>query len=89
MEQEASFNKQLKKEITARVQMNEKIQNLPTEHPFDFTEYVEKQKEENEIDLGLFLKTAEEKKNIYNQTPVNTLIENIKKLKKGLFTNGY
>ena len=66
-----------------------KIQNLPTEHPFDFTEYVEKQKEENEIDLGLFFEIAEEKKIIYNQTPVNSLIENIEKLEKGLFTNGF
>ena len=58
-------------------------------NPFDFTDYVEKQKEENEIDLGLFLELAEENKIIYNQTPVNTLIEDIEKLKNGFFTNGY
>ena len=50
---------------------------LRKENPFDFTDYVEKQKEENEIDLGLFLELAEENKIIYNQTPVNTLIEDM------------
>ena len=61
MEHKSSFNKQLRKEIRS-------------ENPFDFTDYIEKQKEENEIDLGLFLELAEENKNIYNQTPVSTLI---------------
>ena len=59
------------------------------ENPFDFTDYVEKQKEENEIDLGLFLELAEENKIIYNQTPISTLIEDMEKLKNGFFTNGY
>ena len=62
---------------------------LRTENPFDFTEYVEKQNEENEIDLGLFLELAEENKIIYNQIPVNTLIEDMEKLKNGFFTIGY
>ena len=62
---------------------------LRKENPFDFTEYVEKQKEENEIDLGLFLELAEENKIIYNQTPVNTRIEDMEKMKNGYFTNGY
>ena len=35
---------------------------LRKENPFDFTDYVEKQKEENDIDLGLFLELAEENK---------------------------
>ena len=70
-------------------QLKKKIKNLPVENPFDFTEYVEKQKEENEIDLGLFLELAEENKIIYNQVPVNNLIEDMKKLKNGFFTNGY
>ena len=35
-------------------QFKKKIKNIPKENPFDFTDYVEKQKEENEIDLGLF-----------------------------------
>ena len=52
-----------------------KTKSLPGENPFDFTEYVEKQKKENEIDLGLLLEVVEEVKNIYNQTPVKTLIE--------------
>ena len=76
MEHKSSFNKQLRKEI-------------PSENPFDFTDYVEKQKEENEIDLGLFLELAEENKNIYNQTPVSTLIKDMEKLKNGFFPNGY
>ena len=59
------------------------------ENPFDFTDYLKKQKEDNEIDLGLFLELAEENKIIYNQTPVNTLIEDMKKLKNGFFTSGY
>ena len=39
---------------------------LRKKNPFDFTDYVEKQKEENEIDLDLFLELAEENKIIYN-----------------------
>ena len=59
------------------------------ENPFDFTECFEKKKEDNEIDLGLFLELAEENKIIYNQTPVNILIEDMEKLKNGFFTKGY
>ena len=70
-------------------QLKNKIKILPVENPFDFTEYVEDQKEENEIDLGLFLELAEQNKIIYNQVPVNTLIEDTEKLKNGFFTNGY
>ena len=70
-------------------QLKNKSKNLPKENPFDFTEYVNKQKEENEIDLGLFLELAEENKIIYNQVPINILIEDIEKLKNGFFTNGY
>ena len=62
---------------------------LRKENPFDFTDYVEKQKEKNEKDLGLFLELAEENKIIYNQTQVNTLIEDMEKLKNGFFTNCY
>ena len=61
---------------------------MTEENPFDFTEYIEKQNEENEIDLGLFLELAEENKIIYNQVPVNTLIEDMEKLKNGFLTNG-
>ena len=76
MEHKSSFSKQLRKEI-------------PKENPFDFTDYFEKQKEENEIDIGLFLEIAEENEIIYNQTPVSTLIEDMEKLTNGFFTNGY
>ena len=62
---------------------------FPKENLFDFTDYFKKQKEENEIDLGLFLQLVEEDKIIYNQTPVNTLIEDMEKLKSGFLTKGY
>ena len=70
-------------------QLKNKIRNLPKENLFDLTDIVEKQKEENEIDLGLFLELAEENKIIYNQVPINTLVEDMEKLKNGFFTNGY
>ena len=89
MEHKSSFNKQLRKEISARAVMNKQIENIPKDNPFDFTDIVKKQKEDDEIDLGLFLELAEENKIIYNQTPVNTLIEDMEKLKNGFFTNGY
>ena len=41
-------------------QLKWKSKNFPSENPFDFTENVKKQKEENEIDLGLFFELAEE-----------------------------
>ena len=43
----------------------------------------------NEIDFDSFLALAEENKIIYNQAPVNTLIEGVEKLKNCFFTNGY
>ena len=46
-----------------------------------------REKEEDEIVSGFFLKIAEEDKKVYNQTPVNTLIEDMAKLKNGLLTN--
>ena len=68
--------------------MNElrKIKNHPTENPFDFTEYVDRQKEEDEIHSGLFFELAENKM-IYNQIPVSILIKDMEK-NKNLFTNG-
>ena len=42
------------------------MENVRSENPFDFTDYLEMQKGENEIDLGLFFKLAEENKIIYN-----------------------
>ena len=35
-------------------QLKRKIKNLPSQCPFDFTEYFEMHKEENEIELGVF-----------------------------------
>ena len=66
-------------------QLKNKIKNLPKENPFDFTDVV---KEDDEIDLGLFLELAEENKIIYNQVPVTTLKEDMEKLTNGFFTNG-
>ena len=80
----------LKDEVKLKIkQLKNKFKNLPKENPFDFTEYNNKQKEENEIDLGLFLELAEENKIFYNQVPINILIEDMEKLKNGFFTNGY
>ena len=77
----------VKEEVKLKIkQLKNKIKNLPKENPFDFTDIV---KEDDEIDLGLFLELFEENKIIYNQTPVNTLIEDMEKLKNGFFTNGY
>ena len=70
-------------------ELKKKIKKIPEENPYDFTDYLEKQKQQKEIDLGLFLELAEENKIIYNQTPVNTLIEDMEKLKNGFFTNCY
>ena len=90
LKQIISHIEQAKEEVKLKIrQLKKKIKNLPVENPFDFTEYLEKQKEENEIDLGLFLELAEENKIIYNQVPVNNLIEDMEKLKNGFFTNGY
>ena len=60
-------------------------EQLGEENLFDVTKYVEKQKENNEIDLGLFVELAEENKSKYNQTPVNTFL----KLKNSVFVNGF
>ena len=80
----------VKEEIKLKIkQLKNKIKNIPKENPFDFTDIVEKQKEENEIDLGLFLELAEENKFIYNQVQVTTLIEDMEKLPNSFFTNGY
>ena len=62
-------------------QLKNKIKNIPKDNPFDFTDIVEKQKEENEIDLGLFLELAEGNKIIYNQVPINILVEDMEKIK--------
>ena len=80
----------VKEEVKLKIkQLKNKIKNLPIENPFDFTDIVEKRKEENEIDLGLFLELAEENKIIYNQVPINILIGDMEKLKNGFLTNGY
>ena len=47
-----------------------------------------KQEQENEVDLGFFLEISEEDNIIYNQVPLYTLIEDMEKLKIGFFTFG-
>ena len=90
LKQIISHLEEVKNEVKLKIkQLKNKIKNLPKENPFDLTDIVEKQKEENEIDLGLFLELAEENKILYNQVPINTLIEDMEKLKNGFFTNGY
>ena len=90
LKQIISHIEQAKEEVKLKIkQLKIKIKKLPIENPFDFTEYVKEQEEDKEIDLGLFLELAEENKIIYNQVPVITLIEDMKKLKNGFFTNGY
>ena len=70
----------MKEEVKLKIkQLKNKIKKLPKENPFDFTDIIEKQKEENEIDLGLFLELAEENKIVYSQVPVTTLIEDMEK----------
>ena len=66
-------------------ELKKKIKNILKQNRFDFTQYVEKQKEGFEIDLGLFLELAEQNKIIHNQTPVNIRIEDMENLKNGFF----
>ena len=83
-------NEEVKNEVKLNIEeLKKKIQTLPKNNPCDFTENVEKQKEDNERDLGLFLELAKENKIIYNQTPANTLIEDVEKLRRGFCTVGY
>ena len=42
-------------------ELKKKTKNIPTENPFDFTEYVENQKEHFEIDLGFFSRISRRK----------------------------
>ena len=87
LNQTISHIEDVKEQVKLKVkQLKNKIKNLPKENPFDFTDIV---KEDDEIDLGLFLELAEEKKIIYNQVPINILVEDMEKLRNGFFTNGY
>ena len=90
LKQIISHIEEVKDQIEIKIkQLKKKIEILPVENPFDFTEYIEKEKEENDIDLGLFFELAEENKIIYNQVPINILIEDMQKLTNGFLTNGY
>ena len=90
LKQVISHIEEAKDQVKLKIkELERRIQNFPIENPFDFTECLEMQKEENEIDLGLFFQLAEENKICYNQVPVNNLIEDMKKLKYGCSTKGY
>ena len=75
LKQIISHIEEVEEQVKLKVkELKKKIENIPKENPFDFTEYVEKQKAENDIDIGFFLELAEENRMIYNQTPKNVLI---------------
>ena len=77
-----SHIEEVKEQVKIKIEeLKRKFKNLPKENLFDFTEYIEGEQEENEIDLGLFHDLAEENKIVYNQTPVNTPIEDMEKMK--------
>ena len=69
--------------------MERKLKNINKENPSDFTKYIEKQKKDNGIYLGFLFELAEENKIIYNQVLLNTLVEDMEKMKNGFSTNGY
>ena len=80
----------MKDEVKIKIiELKMKIQIIPKENLFDFTKTVEERKEEKYIDLGVFHELAEETKFIYDQAPVNTRIEDMEKLKKEFFPNGF
>ena len=83
-------SKKKKDEVKVKIkQLKKKNKEIPNENPFDFTEYVRKQKEDKKIDIGLILELAEENKIIYNQVPVSNLIEGMERLNNAFSTNGY
>ena len=90
LKQIISHIEEVKDQIKIKIeQLKKKIKVLPVENPFDFTEYIEKEKVENEIDFGLFFELAEENKIKYNQVPIKILIADMQKVTNGFFTNGY
>ena len=89
LKQTVSHIEEVNDEVKLKIKEFKKIKNIHKENLFDFTDYVKKQKEDVEIDDGLFLKLAEENKIIYNHTPVNTMKEDMEILKNGIFMNGY
>ena len=84
-----SLVEDVKDEVKLNNKQLTKKKNIPRENPFDFTEFVKKPKDDDEIDLGLFLEIAAENKIINNQTPVNTLIDEMEKLENSFSTSGY
>ena len=90
MKQAIVENEKLNKTIKfERKYLSKKNYKLPNGNPFDFIEYLERQREgENEVNLCLFLELAKEGKMVYNHAPVNTLIEDMVYLRNGFSTNG-
>ena len=76
--------KQLNRTIKLKMKvLGKKSKYLSEENLFVFTEYLERQRGEKEIDFGLFLDLAQEVKIDCYHTPVNTLTEEIEYLRNG------
>ena len=71
------------------IEWKRRIKIFPSENSLDSTEYVERQKDENESDLGVPFKLAEENKIIHNQLIVSTLVGGTEEFKNSFFLIGY
>ena len=81
-----SHIEEAKDEVKLKIkQLKKKIKNIPKENPFDVTDYLEKQKEDNEIDLGLFLELAEENKIFIQSNTSKQSHRRYGKIKKWVF----
>ena len=87
LKQKISNIEEVKQKVSKLIikELKKKIKNLPPARLI----LRNMLKGENEIDFGLFFGLADENKIIYNQTPVNTVIEDMENLKIGFFANGY
>ena len=65
-------------------ELRSEVKKLPKKKPFEFTEYLERQQEESEIELGFYLKLVQEGKIVYNHARVHTPGEDIE-----CSTNGF
>ena len=62
LRQTISHIEEVKNEVKFKIkELKKKIESIPKENSFDFTKYVSKQKEDDEIDLSLFIELAEKK----------------------------
>ena len=63
-------------------QKNRKLKTFLSKTRLISQKMLKNKKKENEKDLGLFFELSEEKEIIFKQTPVNTLIRDVEKLRK-------